>query len=121
VTDKLLASVSSSSSSSDVTATEMSPVMASRLRDSGYEVWEEDIATTASSRLARGQDKFDLISLLNVLDRTPLPNSLLKAANSLLKPGGKLLVATPLPFRPFYFTANHDVPAERAALHRDPK
>jgi hypothetical protein len=40
-------------------------------------------------------------------DRTPRPLSLLRAAHRLLKPNGHVLLATPLPFRPFFFAANH--------------
>jgi hypothetical protein len=58
--------------------------------------------------------------LLNVLDRTPRPSSLLAASHSLLKPDGLLLLATPLPFRPFYFTANHDT-GKDAPKYKDPK
>lgn len=91
---------------SSIVTTEMSPVMCSRLRESGFECWEEDVALTSSVRIAEGR-RFELVSMLNVLDRTPRPRSLLSAAHGFLEPGGKLLLATPLPFRPFFFTANH--------------
>lgn len=42
---------------------------------------------------------FDAIALLNVLDRSDAPVSLLEAAVSRLSPGGLLFVATVLPFR----------------------
>ena len=86
--------------------TETSPVMAQKLEQLGFECWNEDISTTYPQRMATGAS-FDLVSLLNVIDRTPKPVTLLRAAYSMLKHDGLLLVATPLPFRPFYFTNDH--------------
>ena len=41
--------------------------------------------------------------MFNVLDRSPRPACLLRAARALLRPGGHLLIASPLPYRPFFF------------------
>lgn len=86
--------------------TETSAVMSDRLRSKGYTCWNEDITLTYKERIEEGYT-FDLISMLNVIDRTPRPSSLLSAVHSLLKPNGTILIATPLPFRPFYFSSDH--------------
>jgi 2-polyprenyl-3-methyl-5-hydroxy-6-metoxy-1,4-benzoquinol methylase len=90
----------------DIIVTETSSVMSNRLRLKGYKCWNEDITLTYKDRIEEGYT-FDLISMLNVIDRTPRPSSLLSAVHSLLKPNGMILIATPLPFRPFYFTSDH--------------
>jgi hypothetical protein len=77
--------------------------MCQRLRDKGFQSWCEDVSTTYHQRIAEGHT-FDLVSMLNVIDRTPKPLSLLHAAHSMLNENGMLLLATPLPCRPFYFT-----------------
>ena len=87
----------------DLTTTETSPVMAAKLRENGYDCWCEDVSSTYQQR----EERFRLVSMLNVIDRTPRPATLFKAASTLLEDGGYLLLATPLPFRPFYFTADH--------------
>jgi 2-polyprenyl-3-methyl-5-hydroxy-6-metoxy-1,4-benzoquinol methylase len=65
---------------------------------------------TGVKRLAEGY-QFDMVSILNIIDRTPRSATLLKAAHSMLSPDGLLLIATPLLFRPFYFTADHKITA----------
>jgi 2-polyprenyl-3-methyl-5-hydroxy-6-metoxy-1,4-benzoquinol methylase len=92
--------------SNHIVTTEMSPAMFERLQQRGYECWNEDVSSTYVHRLKEGR-VFNMVSLLNVMDRTPRPVSLLRAARELLSPKGLLLLATPLPFRPFYFTSNH--------------
>ena len=91
----------------DLVTTETSPVMAAKLREKGFECWCEDVAHTFQERAATAKEGFRLVSMLNVIDRTPRPATLLKAAWTLLDDDGYLLLATPLPFRPFYFTADH--------------
>jgi 2-polyprenyl-3-methyl-5-hydroxy-6-metoxy-1,4-benzoquinol methylase len=90
-----------------ITTTEMSTVMARRLREKGFDCWEEDISETASLRAAEGHS-FHLATLFNVLDRTSMPVSLLKGVHSLLKTDGLVIIASPLPFRPFYFATKAD-------------
>jgi SAM-dependent methyltransferase len=46
---------------------------------------------------------YDLISLFNVIDRCPRPRSLLDTLHDALTPDGQLLLATPLPYQPFYY------------------
>ena len=89
-----------------IVTTETSSHMARRLRSKhgdqpGWECWAEDVAT--SDARTKHASKFDLISMLNVLDRSPRPRELLAAAYDMLQPGGWLLLATPLPFRAFYY------------------
>ena len=47
-----------------------------------------------------GAPRFDVVSLLHVLDRTARPRTLLARAREHVAEGGRLLVACPLPFRP---------------------
>ena len=83
----------------------MSPAMAARLRDRhGFSaVWEEDVSDTWRQRLDAGQGNFDMVMMLNVLDRTSAPHELLRAARELLSPGGVALICSPLPFKPIYY------------------
>ena len=106
VTTILRNAVVNNDNGSKLVTTETSPVMAKRLENLGFECWNEDISMTYPQRIASGVS-FDLVSFLNVIDRTPKPVTLLLAAHTMLKPDGLLLVATPLPFRPFYFTNDH--------------
>jgi SAM-dependent methyltransferase len=79
-----------------VAATETSPAMARRI---GSEV---PGATTHLVDLTEGGalGRFDVVALLNVLDRTARPRTLLDRALAHLAEKGTLLVATPLPARP---------------------
>jgi 2-polyprenyl-3-methyl-5-hydroxy-6-metoxy-1,4-benzoquinol methylase len=108
---------------SNVLTTETSRGMARRLRNAGYECWEEDIAETVGGRVqshragpprnyaevtqtprTEHEGTFELVSILNVIDRSRQPAGLLRAAHRLLDPErGWLLLATPLPYRPFYY------------------
>ena len=45
------------------------------------------------------EERFDVVAMLNVLDRTSRPNTLLVHALERLAPDGRLLLATPLPLR----------------------
>jgi SAM-dependent methyltransferase len=76
-----------------VFATEACPIMTWRLRQRGYAVlgingWEDQ--------------KYDVISCLNVLDRCDRPLSLLRKMRDCLVPGsGRLFIALVLPYSPF--------------------
>ena len=61
---------------------------------------------------------FDVIALLNVLDRCDEPFTLLAQLRSMLrKDGGRLVLAVVLPFRPFVENGNdHRPPRERLPL-----
>ena len=77
-------------------ATETSQGAAKRARGRGVNCLVLDLATEAWPDAAQ----FDVVSLLNVLDRTARPNTLLLRALERLAPGGQLLLATPLPLFP---------------------
>ena len=79
-----------------VETTETSRGMAKRLRERGYVCHEADLV---SERLA-GAAPYDAIALLNVIDRTSHPISLLEALAELMSPKGWLLIAVPLPLAP---------------------
>jgi len=113
-----------------VVATEASAHMERRLRRRNFDV---TLATTdlpevvevARSALA-GHSKvnfdgeFDCIALLNVLDRCDKPLTLLKEVKSMLRPGGKLLLAVVLPFRPFVEDGTRRIPpTEKLGLPRN--
>ena len=61
-----------------------------------YSLWLQGYQTPASPQELSGT--FDMVSLLNVLDRCDNPQELVKTAWHHLRPSGVLLVATVLPF-----------------------
>ena len=79
-------------------ATELSSRMAQRLRKRGIACHEIDLAEGGLEG-----EQFELITCLNVLDRTARPKKLLRRLKELLAPGGKLVLALALPYRPFYY------------------
>lgn len=106
----------------NIVTTETSQGMAKRLRKAGYECWEEDLAETVGGQICgdaaaltstdtvakrprvEQEGTFELVSILNVIDRSRQPAGLLRAAHRLLNAErGWLLLATPLPYRPFYY------------------
>lgn len=92
--------------------TETSRAMAGRLRKQGFECIEGDIS--AHRDLAA---RFDVVSLLNVLDRCEKPLSLLATARQALKPGGHLVIALVLPYSPFVYDGGHArAPRERLPI-----
>jgi SAM-dependent methyltransferase len=94
-----------------VVTTELSAPMARSLRRMGVECHELDV-TEQNVPGAR----FDLVSCLNVLDRTARPRRMLRRLLELLEPGGRLLIALVLPYRPFYYVGSDTPePLERLA------
>ncbi|MEM1413489.1 MAG: methyltransferase, partial [Myxococcota bacterium] len=79
----------------DVVTTELSGPMARRLRKRGWRCHEVDLAT---AELPGDEAPFDLVGLLNVIDRTSRPLTLLERLRPLTR--GVLLLAVPLPVRP---------------------
>ncbi len=91
--------------------TETSRLMARRLKKRGLPCWLGRAGEGApGDPLASGA--FDVIALLNVIDRASRPRALLAHAALRLPPGGVLLVSTPLPYEPFFFDGS---------LTRDPE
>ena len=94
-----------------VVTTELSRHMAERLRRSGLECHELDLAEGDLPGAP-----FQLITCLNVLDRTARPRQLLRRMHERLEPGGRLLLALALPYNPFFFRGNSTPePLERLA------
>jgi SAM-dependent methyltransferase len=85
---------------SEVRATETSPAMARRVRSRGVPCEVADLALENVALEQRALGTFDAVALLNVLDRTSRPQTLLDRALDHLLPGGTLIVASPLPARP---------------------
>ena len=79
-----------------VETTEVSRGMAKRLREQGYVCHPTDLVEAK----LEVDTPFDGIALLNVIDRTSHPISLLEALAELMAPGGWLLIAVPLPLAP---------------------
>ena len=82
----------------EVHATEVSRPMAARLRERGYTVHETPYLSADAFPHAHS---YDVVSILNVLDRCDHPAALLESARRLLKPDGRLLLAVVLPFSEF--------------------
>ncbi len=99
----------------EVVVTETSSAMQKRLRRLGYNVIEGDV-TSRQDLVA----EFDAVSLLNVLDRCDQPLSLLGTARSAVKPGGLIIIALVLPYRPFvYDQGAARAPSERLPISSD--
>lgn len=81
---------------SEVETTETAHRMASRLRERGFVCHEIDLV---GQRL-EGSAPFDVVSALNVLDRTSRPYTLVERMMDLLAPAGVLVLAVPLPLSP---------------------
>ena len=96
-----------------IITTELSRPMARSLRRSGLECHQLDIT---EQDLPEPRPRFDLVSCLNVLDRTARPRRFLRRVVDLLEPGGRLLIALVLPYRPFYYAGSETPePLERLA------
>jgi SAM-dependent methyltransferase len=77
----------------EVVATETAHRMAERLRERGFACHEVDLVASPLP----DDRAFDVVSLLNVIDRTPRPYTLLERARDLARPDGRVIVAVPLP------------------------
>lgn len=95
-----------------VVATETSKPMARRLA-ARFETHALDLASEGLPPGAAPEAGFDVVTCLNVLDRCAKPVTLLRHVVALARPGGHVVVATPLPFDPFVFRGGAtDAPAE---------
>ena len=97
-----------------VEATEVSRGMARRLSRRGVRCHPVDLTEAPLDA-----PPFDAVSLLNVLDRCQRPRQLLRHSLQALRPGGVLVVALALPYRPFYF-AGPSTPEPLERLDCDP-
>jgi len=78
--------------------TETSEVCRRHLARSGlFEVWPHELGSAGA---AGERGTFDLVSMLNVLDRCKEPRALLDGARGFLSDGGCFLIAMPLPYLP---------------------
>ncbi len=98
----------------EVVVTEASPVLRRSLRARGYCVEACDLGETALP----ADQRFDVVSALNVLDRTLRPRTLLQHLRSALTDDGLLVVALPLPLAPHVHvgsgTSDPDEPLPRS-------
>ena len=99
-----------------VEATEVSRGMARRLTRRGVLCHALDLTEMP---LPSTTPPYDAVSLLNVLDRCRRPRQLLRHCLQALAPGGVLIVALALPYRPFYFDGPA-TPEPRERLECDP-
>lgn len=97
-----------------ITCTETSRPLAKRLGERGFQVHAHDLLEVPLPE----PRKFDLVSCLNVLDRTRRPLALLSGLRSLLAADARLVVALPLPVRPHVHVAGATVsPQERLPMN----
>jgi SAM-dependent methyltransferase len=101
-----------------IECTEASRFMARRLRRRGFPCWLGRVGEGAEGDPLGKAGKYDVIALLNVIDRTVRPRSLITAAVAHLPAGGALLLSTPLPYQPFFYAGgiSRD-PEERLKIH----
>ena len=82
----------------EVVTTEVSASMVRSLRARRWTCIE---SANLAELLPESTARYDVVSVLNVLDRCSEPRALLKSARALLAPDGVLLLAVVLPFAPF--------------------
>jgi SAM-dependent methyltransferase len=89
-----------------VVATEISPIMQWRLRQRGFVVPEGISIGPDNAELAGEQ--FDVVALLNILDRCATPVTLLRQTRARLKPDvGRALIALVLPVSQYVEVSTH--------------
>ena len=79
-----------------IVATELSTPLIWRLRLAGAHAIKTDVITRDS--LGRWWVDFDVVFVLNVIDRCKDPAALLRQATAALRPGGRLVLSVPLPW-----------------------
>jgi SAM-dependent methyltransferase len=92
----------------EVVCTETSKRLSRRLRARGFHVHEQDLTSSPLS----DSGSYDVISCLNVLDRTRRPRTLLGRLRELLTTTARLLVAMPVPVRAHVHVAGGTVSAD---------
>jgi len=99
------------------TTTERSKAMRRVLRSRGFECVSTDAHDLEGAVDSR---RFDLVTCLNVLDRTSHPWSLLRDLEDRVGDDGRLVLAVPLPVDPFYYAgAAARAPIEALELSGD--
>lgn len=83
---------------SEVVATETAFAMARRLGRRGLRCHRVDLARDPAPA-----GPWDVVSCLNVIDRCAEPLTLLERLRDLVRGGGRLLLATPMPYEPFVY------------------
>lgn len=73
----------------DVYGIEASLWAANRAKEKGLDVWQGDFLQFSS------REKFDIITMLDIIEHMAKPGLAFKKANHLLKPGGILVITTP--------------------------
>lgn len=95
----------------EIACTERAAPLRRRLRARGFTALSTDLTDSALGR------SFDVVSCLNVLDRTARPRTLLHALKAHLAPGGRLLVSLPLPLAPHVHVRGATIaPSERLPM-----
>lgn len=90
-----------------VSTIESSAGMAKRLRLHGFDCLEGDLSGDLVV-----DEQFDVVAMLNVIDRTHRPFTLLERARDRLNPGGRLVLSVPLPLRPHAYVGKQVVTPE---------
>lgn len=90
----------------EIVTTETSGPMARRLRRRGLPCYRLDLSREALPDVV---GRFDVVALLNVLDRCERPRSLLAGAVRALAARGQVLLSVPLPARPHVDVGPHTV------------
>ncbi len=93
----------------EIFVTETSRSMLKILKKHEFVVFKTDLGM----ELPSSNIKYDVVSILNVLDRCDFPLNMIDNAVSLLKPGGLLLIATPLPLKPYVRSARGSRPQKQ--------
>jgi SAM-dependent methyltransferase len=91
----------------EVVTTETSAAMSWRLRKRGFRCENYDVGLDGVPT-----GPYDVISCLNVLDRTRRPLSLLRHVKAGLAPGGRLVLSLPLPYSPHYYDGSRTLDPE---------
>jgi SAM-dependent methyltransferase len=97
----------------DVVTTELSAPMLRRLRARGYRCHGVDLAHQDLPE----SGPFDCVALLNVLDRTDRPLTLLARARNLVAEDGCVIVAAPMPLAPHVHVGPHTVDPDEPLPH----
>lgn len=104
----------------DMSCTETSRFMARRLRRRGFRCFLGRVGEGEPLDPLTSADRFGVVSLLNVIDRTNRPRTLLGAIARHLPSGGTLMLSTPLPYAPFYYDGSATrAPEEQLQIKAD--